>query len=109
MKVSTLNCIKLCQQTGYDINTFSGVLLEKDILTLPQLTRTLWRDATNCLARSTPYLQKPTSIFRERVIIFTSFSTISICTGISFDKGKLANKFESLTLFTVKRPLKNLI
>ncbi|WVZ03889.1 hypothetical protein V8G54_024695 [Vigna mungo] len=42
--------------------TFCGVLSEKDILTLPQLARTLSKETANCLARSTPYRQFPKSI-----------------------------------------------
>lgn len=42
-------------------STFCGVLSEKDILTLPQLTRTLSKEDANCFARSTPYRQLPKS------------------------------------------------
>lgn len=44
---------------GGVFHTFSGVLLEKDILTLPQLVRALCSDALSCFARSLLYLQYP--------------------------------------------------
>lgn len=51
--------------------TFSGVLSEKDILTLPQLARTFSKPVTSCFARSTPYRQQPAEdhiITQARVI-----------------------------------------
>lgn len=48
--------------------TFSGVLVENDILTLPQLTRTLRRWAVSCFARSEPYRQQPVKHFEHWVI-----------------------------------------
>lgn len=45
------------------LDTFFGVLLEKETLTLPQLDKTLCRESANCLARPTPYWQCPDSNF----------------------------------------------
>lgn len=39
--------------------TFLGVLLEKEILTLPQLASTFCSEPTNCVARFEVYLQFP--------------------------------------------------
>lgn len=65
-------------------HTFWGVFSVKDILTLPQLVRTLSKEATNCFARSPPYLQLPKSITEINQIIkkywplwFSSFKSFS--------------------------------
>jgi hypothetical protein len=47
------------KEISKSIYTFSGVLLEKDILMLPQLQRTFCSIVANCFARSAPYGQFP--------------------------------------------------
>jgi hypothetical protein len=57
-KKSVTNCTEVWYKYKiWPACTFCGVLLENEILTLPQVFRTLCSDPTNCLARSAPYLQ----------------------------------------------------